>query len=199
LLFLFSLGCAAHAATTARIAADPLDTIGPRELYRRGVVLARAGDYIRAEQYISAAVERGFPEHDALPALIRVCIESSRLAAALSYAEPYLEHHPSDWPLRLLVASIRMGLEQDQEARTELERVLEDAPHEPPQAHYFLGVLFRDRLDDIEAARVHFRRYLALDPRGSHRDEARAALTPEERGLPVRVEEPAEQPTSHTQ
>jgi tetratricopeptide (TPR) repeat protein len=92
----------------------------------------------------------------------------------------------------MLVASLHMGLEHNQEAREQLERVLVDAPEEPAQAHYFLGVLLRDQLDDQPGALLHFRRYLALAPDGDHRAEARAALPVEERGLPVRVESSTE-------
>jgi tetratricopeptide (TPR) repeat protein len=166
---------------------DPLDGTTAEELYERGVELGNAGDYVRAEQYIVAAMDRGYSEDDAMPALMRFCLAASRLMAALGYAEGYLQRHPRAWALRMLVASIRMGLDQADQAREELERVLDDAPEEPPEAHYFLGVLFRDELADMETSRAHFRRYLALAPQGSHREEALAALPPEERGLPTRV------------
>jgi|SRR5690606_6725662 len=164
------------------------------ELFRRGVLLIRAGDSVRAEQYIAAAIDRGFPEEQAMPALMHACVQSSRLSAALTYAEPYLARRPNEWPLRLLVASIHMGLEQHERARQELDRVLRDAPEEPPEAHYFLGVLLRDELEDVEGAREHFRRYLALAPDGNHREEALALLPPEERGLPIRMERHADPP-----
>lgn len=173
---------------------DPLDTVTAEQLYAQGVQLGRAGDLVRAEQYIAAAIDRGYPEERALPTLMAVCVEASRLSAALGYAEPFLARHPTHWPLRLLVASIYMGLDQHERARDELRRVLQDAPAdaEPPEAHYFLGVLHRDRFDDLETAREHFRRYLALAPDGPHRHEALAALPPEESGLPRRVPSGAE-------
>lgn len=174
---------------------DPLDDISGAELYRRGRLLGASGDFIRAEQYFAAAIQRGFSEDQAMPALMQVCIEASRLAAALSYAEPYLARHPDKWSLRMLVASIHMGLDHLERARDELERVLEDAPEEPPQAHYFLGVLFRDELLDAEQAAEHFERYLALAPEGEHREEAAAGISPQTSGgasLPRRVDMPAE-------
>lgn len=168
---------------------DPLQSIAVEELFRRGMLLAQAGDYVRAEQYLAASMDRGFPEERVLPALLNVCIRASRMVAALDYAGPYLARHPEQWPLRLLVGTIHMGLSEPERARTEFERVLVDAaPEEPPEAHYFLGVVFRDSLGDAEAAEGHFRRYLALAPEGSHGEEARAALSPEARGLPTRVE-----------
>ncbi|MFK7989586.1 MAG: tetratricopeptide repeat protein [Sandaracinaceae bacterium] len=168
---------------------DPLQSISVDELYRRGMLLAQAGDYVRAEQYLAASLDRGFAEERALPALLNVCIRASRMVAALEYAEPYLARHPEQWPLRLLVGTIHMGLSEPERARTEFERVLVDAaPEEPPEAHYFLGVVFRDSLSDADAAGDHFRRYLALAPEGPHGEEARAALSQEERGLPTRVD-----------
>ncbi|MEQ9073955.1 MAG: tetratricopeptide repeat protein [Sandaracinaceae bacterium] len=187
MLALAACGGAQTGADEAR--ADPLESIDAEELYRRGMLLARGGDYARAEQYLAASMDRGVDAERVVPALLAVCVEASRLAAALDYAEPYLEANPEQWSLRMLVASIRMGLGHHQEAREELERVLEDAPDEP-QAYYFLGVLHRDAFDDADAAREHFRRYLALAPEGSHRAEARAALTSEERGVPQRVPMP---------
>ena len=194
---IFTIGCGARGQSRdSSTNTDPLDDVSGQELYRRGRLLAGSGDFIRAEQYIAAAIQRGFPEDEAMPALMNVCIEGSRLAAALSYAEPYLARHPSQWSLRMLVASIYMGLEQDERARDELERVVQDAADEPPQAHYFLGVLYRDRLDDAERAAEHFGRYLALAPEGEHVEEARAGLPrppPDPSALPRRVDMSQEQ------
>lgn len=178
---------------------DPLESVSAEELYRRGTLLSQAGDYIRAEQYLAAAIQRGFPEERAMPALMAACVEASRLVAALQYAEPYLARHPDHWTLRMLVASIHMGLDHHVRARDELERVVRDAPDDPPQAHYFLGVLYRDQFDDEAQAAEHFGRYLALAPDGEHTEEARAGLPRPEGSprLPQRVpmrEEPAEPP-----
>lgn len=187
-LALALVGCAGSTPAPESPTGDPLAEISAEELYRRGVMLGQAGDYIRAEQYLSAAIDRGYPEDEAIPVLIEACVESSRLVAALSYAEPYLERHPTQWSLRMLVASIHMGMGDHERARDELTQVLRDAPEEPAAAHYFLGVLLRDELDDEAAAQEHFRRYLALAPEGPHREEALMALPEEERGGPVRIE-----------
>ncbi|MBZ0116634.1 MAG: tetratricopeptide repeat protein [Sandaracinaceae bacterium] len=166
---------------------DPLAHVTPAELYERGLALGRAGDFVRAEQYLAASLERGHPEDQVVPVLVAACVQSSRLSSALSYAEPYLARHPTNWSLRLLIATIRIGLGTPDVARDELDRVLRDAPEEPPQAHYFLGVLYRDHLSNLDTAREHFRRYIALAPDGEHAEEARASLTPEEGGRPERV------------
>lgn len=183
--------CGASPPDAEEPAPDPLESVEAQELYRRGMLLAQAGDLGRAEQYLAASMERGMDPQRVVPALLGVCVEASRLVAALDYAEPYLAQNPGEWSLRLLVANIRMGLGQHQRAREELHQVVRDAPDEP-QAHYFLGVLERDAFEDEDAAREHFRQYLALAPDGEHQAEARAGLTAEERGLPVRVPMPAE-------
>ena len=186
-IVLSSFACGGATPRAENQEPDPLDTVSPEELYRRGNLLLEAGDYIRAEQYLAAAIERGYPEDRAIPLLLRACVEASRLVAALEYARPYLLRNPEQWSLRLLVASIYLGLDEHAQAQRELERILETNPDEP-QPHYLLGVLHRDALTDEDRAREHFRRYLALAPDGVHREEASAALTLEERGLPVRVE-----------
>lgn len=191
-LALLASACGAADRSAEEPIVDPLESVTGEELYRRGRLLARGGDLIRAEQYFAASIGRGYPEERVLPALMHVCIEASRLVAALQYAEPYLARHPDAWSLRMLVASLHMGMEHHTEARTHLERVLRDAPDEPPQAHYFLGVLFRDRLEDPERSATHFRRYLVLDPDGDHVDEARAGVSGDSApSLPQRVQMPA--------
>lgn len=164
-------------------AADPLDAIDPAELFRRGVVLGRHGDFVRAEQYLLAARNRGHDEDRVIPALMEVCVRASRLSAALGYAEPYLESHPQQWPLRILVGSIHLGLGQLGDARTHLERAVRDGAAaraaegqpEPAEAHYLLGIVMREQADIVDA-RAHFARYAELEPEGTHAEEVRAIL-----------------------
>lgn len=180
LVWLAACGGASPRSTTAEeLTNDPLDGVSGEELFRRGGLLARAGDLIRAEQYFAAAIRNGFPEEEAMPALMHVCVEASRLVAALQYAEPYLARHPEAWSLRMLVASIHMGMQHDEQARDHLALVVRDAPEDAAQAHYFLAVLYRDRFEDRERAAEHFRGYLAIEPEGSHSEEARAGLSTE--------------------
>ncbi|AKF11666.1 tetratricopeptide repeat protein [Sandaracinus amylolyticus] len=181
---------------------DPLSTVQPSELYERGVYLAQHEDYIRAEQYLVAAMQRGHDENVVMPTLLAACVRSSRLSAALGYAEPYLERHPEAWSLRLLVATIHMGLGEPADAHAQLMRVVDDQPTEPV-AHYMLGVLSRDDLADPAAAIASFQRYLELAPEGEHAAEARASIAratsaqPQPEGastLPVRM--PSHEPTA---
>jgi tetratricopeptide (TPR) repeat protein len=138
--------------------------------------MAAAGDLTRAEQYIGAAMVRGYPENQALPVLIRVCIAASRLRVAVGYAEPYLDRNPRDWSLRLVVASLYLGLGEPVKARRHLELVMAAHPEEA-ETYYLMGLLMRDEVGDPTAAERHFARYLRLEPDGPHHEEAEHALS----------------------
>lgn len=175
LVVALATACAEAPAKPEGSPGDPLKTVPAAELYRRGIALGEAGDLIRAEQYLAAAIDRGYPAEQALPPLMRVCLASSRLRAALGHAEPYLAQHPDAWSLRYLVASIQLGIGNVDDARVSLERVIVDAP-EQPDAYYLLGVLLRDDVGDRTGAAQRFERYIQLAPKGEHASEARAAL-----------------------
>ncbi len=162
---------------------DPLNAVTAEELFRRGVILGQRGDFVRAEQYLLAARRRNFDEDRVIPALMEVCVRASRLSAAIGYAEPYLESHPANWSLRMLLGSIHLGLGHLGDARQHLERALRDASAqaasrgepEPAEPHYLLGIVLRDQAE-IVLAREHFARYQALAPEGTHAEEVRAIL-----------------------
>jgi uncharacterized protein HemY len=142
-------------------------------LMREGRAAATRGDTVRAEQYIALAVDRGYDERRALPLLLGVCIEGSRLRAALNHAEPYLRDHPEDAALRYLVGTIRMGLGDEAGARRELEVLLREDPAHT-EALFLLGVLETDH--DPETATVRLQDYLRLEPAGRHSADARVRL-----------------------
>jgi len=154
---------------------DPLIGVEAQELYDRGIAAARNGDHVRAEQYLVAAVDRGYDEDEVMPLLLRSCVASNRLSAALRYAHPYLRDHPEDWSLRYLVATIHLGLGESDTAHRELLQVIEDAPEEPA-AYYALGMLLREENGDSGEARPYLERYLALAPEGRHAAEVRSLL-----------------------
>jgi len=175
---LLAVGCGGTQAETQTAQTrerDPLESIDHEEILRRGIYFANQGDYVRAEQYLAAARSRGIPDERIIPTLMEVCVRSSRLSAAIGYAEPYLTQHPNDWALRILIASIQLGLGHPREARNHLERVFLDAPTEPPEAHYLLGVALVDSGQQEDAV-IHFRRYAELAPEGPHADEVRGIL-----------------------
>jgi predicted Zn-dependent protease len=182
LYFLFVLVCAPTgcASSPPPRRETPPETSGrapttAAALFRRGMALAGAGQLVRAEQYLSLALERGYPEEEALPALLRVCLASSRLRTALNHAESRLVRRPDDWSLRFLAASILLAMGEQGRAREELERVVAYRGGFGP-AHYLLAMATRDRFADLTATRRHFTAYLRIEPRGEHAEEAASWL-----------------------
>lgn len=176
-VWLLALVAGCGSATPAPVAQapnqnDPLSHIDAKALFDRAQYLAKQGDYIRAEQYFAAAVDKGYPEQKVIGPLVEACVLSSRIPAGLQYAEPYLERHPQAWSLRLIVASLYYSLDRPQDAEVALLRVLEDAPQEPATAHYLLALIYRDAENGEAKMKAHARRYLDLDPRGGHAEEA---------------------------
>jgi len=164
-----SIGCAGaaeqpdHAKTPVEHHAD--------ELFQRGQTYAERGDSIRAEQYLSLALETGYDEHDVVPLLMQACVASGRLRTALNYAEPYLRTYPDEQALRFLVANLYVALDEPTKAYRELERVLSAVPDHAP-SHYLMAVVSWESFDDAGAARQHFQHYLKLEARGPHAAEA---------------------------
>lgn len=144
------------------------------ELFSKGRSAAEQGDTVRAEQYLTMALEQGFDQKKILPLMLKVCLSSSRLRSALNHAEPYLREHPRDQGLRYLVATIHLGLGQVNEARIDLHHLLQQSPANA-DALYLLGVL--ESGINGEAAARYFRRYLELDPQGEHAAESQSRLT----------------------
>lgn len=171
---LFLAGCGA--ANDPKIAAPSAnaDTRDAAAFFADGREAADRGDAIRAEQYLSLALAQGYEPSVAIPLLLQVCIAGSHLRAALNHAEPYLRQHPNDQRLRYLVATIHLGLGQQEEARTDLEQLLR-ANADYADAHFLLGVLETD--GDENEARSHFLRCLELAPKGEHAPEVRSRLS----------------------
>ena len=169
--------CAAgETSLRARPSGDPLAELDAATLHAQGKTLARSGDLVRAEQYLRAAVARGFPPEEVTPLLIDVCLRASRYGAALGYAQAAVERRPEDWRVRLLAASLlHYAVHDSGRARVELETIVSQAPEEP-MPRWLLGVVLADGLGQRRAAAAQFRRYLALDPQGRHAADARAAL-----------------------
>lgn len=154
---------------------DPLADVPAERLFELGGQYASQGDLVRGEQYLALAIRKGYPEAAGLPKLIEVCVRASRLRAAIAYAEPSLQREPDNWRLRLLVASLHIGVRDIPMAQRELAVVLRIAPDQP-SGHYISAVISRDETQETQAARAHFQRYLELAPDGNHASEARAFL-----------------------
>lgn len=162
---------------------DPIAQVPANELYEQGVARAQRGDLGRAEQYIAAALSKGYPHGEALPMLLRLCVSANRYQHALRYARPYLQRYPGDWALRYLVASILVAMGHKDHAQEELREVLRAVPEEPGP-HFLMAELMRATSES--QAREHYERYLELAPNGRNSAAARAALD----GLDQEEQEP---------
>jgi tetratricopeptide (TPR) repeat protein len=174
-------GCASSsgAAGNKLATGDPLESVSPADLFEYGARFAAHGDLLRAEEYLSVAIQRGYAATRALPLLLKVCVASQRLSSALHYAEPYLQLHPDDVRLRYLVATVQLGMSRPEQARRELQRVIHQVP-DSADAQYLLGIIERDYRHDTKAAAEHFRRHQALAPQGTHAAEVAAWLRDDE-------------------
>jgi predicted Zn-dependent protease len=161
-------GASARPAVTAR-------SETPGALFEMAKQSAQNDDFVRAEQYASAAVAGGFSSDRATPFLVQVCIGSSRYRAALDYAAPYLDKHPDDLALRDLVATLELALGRASDARADLEEATRADPGRPA-SHYLLAVVLRDQFDDLAGASSEFSAYLRAAPAGEHSGEARVWL-----------------------
>ena len=99
-----------------------------RAIAARGLTLLDQGDYVRAEQYLQLALRAGHSEPALILPLLRSCIASNRLRAALSHAGRYLTRHPDAWHVRYVKAALHRALGQPQLAMEELLRVAQDEP-----------------------------------------------------------------------
>lgn len=170
-------GCASR-TTSAQVKEDLATMKAERsadKLAARGRAFASVGDFTRAEQYLSAAIDAGGDAGTLLPELLRVCIASKRYRVAIQYATPWLDRHPEDTKLRFVIAALRASIGDAEGADHDFAQILRDDPNDAT-VHFAYAVLLRDQLRDVLRADQEFRAYLRLDPHGVHVDEARASL-----------------------
>ena len=171
-----SVGCVKQPGAEMK---DRVQTVrresAPDRLVAHARSFAAIGDYTRAEQYLNAARDGGADEREIIRLLLEVCVRDHRYRDAIQHGEAFLREHPEDQRTRLVLAALESAVGYENQAETELERVLRAQPKNA-EAHYALAVLFRDGLGDAGRADEHFRAYLALRPAGSHAEEARGSL-----------------------
>ncbi len=170
---LIAVGCAKPEASPPAQTAAPKQPESAEDFYENGRQASARGDVLRAEQYFALALQHGYDRGKVVRSLVEVCVKSSRLRAALLYAEPYLRDHPDDHELRYLVAAIHWALGEGEIARKQLALLVHLAPT-MGAPHYLLGVL--DTEEDPDKAVRHFEQYLEVEPRGSRAAEVRGRL-----------------------
>lgn len=146
------------------------DNTSSKEYYYKGINYAKAGYTIHAEQYLAAAIKKGYPERKVLPILLYVCLAGSRLRTALNYTEPYLKKNPKEWMMRYLSASILYALKRTKNAYKELKQVVRHKPTYAP-AYYLLAVISRDTYNDYTNAKKYFKYYINYCPKGANAQE----------------------------
>ena len=90
--------------------ADPVTEVPAAELYQRGVQLGQSGDFVRAEQYLLAALARGGSDAQITPELIEICVADSRIRAALRHARAFVARHPDAARMRDVAAALQVAL-----------------------------------------------------------------------------------------
>lgn len=173
---LFLGGCQHAAIRGGADVRNEAPAITPGELFEVGLLHARQGDLLRAEQYLSAARNHGYDEPTVVYWLVRVCVAAGRYHSALDHAARYLRDDPANWRLRLVVASIHEALGDFPRARVELEHIVRAQPN-LPLPHYRLAMIYSKQASEMDRAASHFNAYLALDPHGRHTAEVEILLT----------------------
>src|SRR5438046_1877782 len=80
----------APATVATRPTTPPPEPLSAEALYQRGLEARAVGDNTRAEQYLAAALERGYPAKEGFPALLGLCLAADRFDTALHYARARL-------------------------------------------------------------------------------------------------------------
>jgi tetratricopeptide (TPR) repeat protein len=166
------VGCA-HGAN-ARLP-GPNEPLTADHLLQLAEAMERAGDPLRAQQYLLAALRAGANEKQALPRLLRLYVADGQYRLAIEHAADSLRRHPNDRELRVFLSTLYTAVGEDDEAIAQYERVLASSPNDA-YTHYALASLLHDAGREAQRADTHFRAYLELEPQGPYAEEARELL-----------------------
>ena len=173
---MLTVGCSSeHGAGLRHATASGSPRPDPVLLEQQGRRFAQAGDLVRAEQYLAAALNAGADEARVVPELLRVCVDSQHYQLATEYVEVALAKHPADAHLRFLAGALYLSVGERARARDHLERAARELPDDA-ELQFSVACFFRDEMTDLAAADGYFREYLRLAPTGPHADEARGSL-----------------------
>jgi tetratricopeptide (TPR) repeat protein len=172
-------GCASREAKAEADFREVQKESNAKNFYDRGRAFAFVGDFTRAEEYLSAALDAGADAREVMPLLMDVCVRGGRYRSAIQHGENHLRRHPADVQTHLMVGALYAAIEENDRATEHLELVVAK-PLPPPEtlhgeAHYYLGVVAREKKDWVGADK-HFREYLRIEPNGKHVEEAKGSL-----------------------
>jgi tetratricopeptide (TPR) repeat protein len=178
LALVIALVSSALACTTTKPAKTALhlpEDRDPTYLLEHGKRFAAAGDTVRAEQYLSAAITAGADEKVVVPIFLHVCVAAHHYRLAVEYADAALARHPEDAHLRFLTGALHVSVGEPARARDYLEQAAREL-QDDADVQFSVAVFFRDDLADKVAADPYFREYLRLSPKGTHAEEAKGSL-----------------------
>jgi tetratricopeptide (TPR) repeat protein len=145
-------------------------------LIERGLSFSRSGDWERAEEYLSAALDAGAAADEALPPLLQSCIAGRRYRTAAEHARDNLPRLVRRRPqVELVLAALYLSLDEPERALRLLEQVVAVEPGNAT-AQYLLADTLRERFQDVEKADRHYQKYLELEPDGRYAEFARGNL-----------------------
>ena len=168
-------GCAPREGAKVKNSRDLMDREQtPDKLFERGKGFASIGDLTRAEQYLTAALDRGGDSEKISPVLLQVFIDGQRFRLAIEFCERALQKNPRNQKLRFLLGTLYTAIGDANSAREAFEMVVQADPNHA-EAHYALAVILREA-HNVDPADRHFREYLRISPKGPHAAEARGSL-----------------------
>lgn len=171
------LALLAGCAHTPRHAGEPraAPQLSAAQLLELADALFERGDTQRAEQYYSAAMERGADHGKVLPRLLAAYVKDRQYRLAAQRAEDHLRRHPNDMSLRVLLAALCQAVADYSRAAAEYQAIVRDDASRA-EAHFALATILAEHGHDRARADQHFRRYLALAPNGIYAERAQASL-----------------------
>lgn len=175
-LALFAVGCGATVNETPKTSGPRYSPLkDPGVMTEHADAFAEGGDFIRAQQYYSAALAAGGKSSVIMPKLLKACIASGDLRLATEYAEQELARNPEDAHLRFVTGALEAQIGNRPAARKHLSLAATQMK-ENAKVQFVVATFFRDDMQDRGEADPYFREYLRLDPNGEHAAEARSSL-----------------------
>ena len=175
-LLCLNLACVARNQGDRELASPKSVELQQKVLLERGLSYSRSGEWERAEEYLSAALDAGASVDDALPPLLQSCIAGRRYRTAAEHAHDNLPRlRRKRLEVELVLAALYLSLEEPERALQLIDHVVKLEPSNGT-AQYLLANTLRERFQEFEKADLHYRKYLELEPEGRYAELARGNL-----------------------